>query len=706
MKQVYIVAVIFCCITSAAKADVLRIPLSKLTPQKSVDLRCVKNEYLIPIPIPERWEIKNSAASISYANSANLLGDKSQLSVRLNDRIIRQVKLNPITRNGKAYFNLPITQMKPGYNNLTFNVVQHYSNDCEQYCASDLWTTIYMDESYLDIEYTLKDVPLTLSNISDFLFDPKIYPHGNVNIITENYTSEMLTIAGIAASVAALKFDYKKVFFTSSNDIKKDYDNILIGTKGFVENFLRQKKVDIKIPGPFLKIIHTPYKNGRTDPLHGTLIISGNNQNDINVAAETLAGMTIPYPDTDEMIIKGLNPPEIPRYSGRQVLNAGEIYNFKNLDLPTRTFNGFTPMDMGLTFRLPADLLIKENKYAKIVLNFTYGAGLRNDSVLNIILNDKNVGVIHLKNKSGDYIEGYRIELPTYLFKQGLNTIKFLPFLNPDAKECDLLREDGYYLTIFENSTFYFPSMPHLAKMPRIELFMADGFPFTRHTDGQETLLYITQPDNNAIDAALNLIGLITQKNGYPLFNIKLVIEKPQNKDGEIIVLGSVNTIPQDFMDIAPLKIAKESSVPYPVFKGWGAESTFALSKQISGIGMNRGVVMEFESPYKKARSVLLLTGASTKELLLLSEALLETGVQAQMTGDLAIIDLKNPPVYNVKALSTGKKYFTARSDKFYLIDYYLYKYPYLYYSSITLLVPIISLVLFFYIKKYRKRRL
>ena len=325
---------------------------------------------------------------------------------------------------------------------------------------------------------------------------------------------------------------------------------------------------------------------------------------------------------------------------------------------------------------------------------------------MNIILNDKNVGVIHLKNKSGDYIEGYRIELPTYLFKEGLNTIKFLPFLNPDAKECDLLREDGYYLTIFENSTFYFPSMPHLAKMPRIELFMADGFPFTRHTDGQETFIYITQTDNNTIDAAFNMIGLITQKNGYPLFNIKLVLEKPKEQDGEILVLGSVNTIPQDFMDIAPLKIAKESSVPYPVSKGWETEATFALSKQISGIGMSKGVVMEFESPYKKGRTILLLTGASTKELLLLSEALLETGVQTEITGDLAIIDLKNPPVYNVKALRTGGKYFTGRFDKFYLIDYYLYKYPYLYYASIMLLVPIISLALFFYIKKYRKRRL
>ncbi len=706
VKRVLIAAVIFCCIASTANAEVLRIPLSKLTPQKSVDLRCVKSEYLIPIPVPKRWEIKNSAVSISYVNSANLLVNKSQLAVGLNDYVVGQVRLNPLVPEGKINLNLPIDQMKSGYNNLTLNVVQHYSNDCEQYCAPDLWTTINFDKSYIEIEYALKPVPQKLSDISDFLFDPKIYPHGNVNIIVEDYTSEMFTIAGIAASVVAGKFDYKKVFFTSSKDVKKGYDNILIGTKEFVENFLRQKKVDIKATGPFLKIIHTPHENGGTDPFHGMIVVSGNNLNDVRIAVETLANITIPYPGSDEMIINSLNPPEMPSYSGRQVLTADKVYNFKSLNLPTRTFHGFTPRDMSITFRLPVDFRIKQNQYAKIVLNFTYGAGLRNDSVLNIILNGKNVGGIHLKNKSGDYIEGYGIELPTYLFKQGLNTIEFFPVLNPEAKECDLLREDGYYLTIFENSTFYFSPMPHFAEMPKIELFMADGFPFTRHTDGRETFIYITQSDNNTIDAALNLIGLITQKNGYPLFRLKLVFEKPQNLDGEIIVLGSVNAIPKDFMEAAPLKIAKESSVPYPVAGAWAAESSLALSKQISGIGENRGVVMEFESPYKKARSVLLLTGASTTELLSLSEALLEPGVQAQMTGDLALIDLNNPPVYDVTALRAGKNYFTSRFDKFYLIDYYLYKYPYLYYSSIALFVPVISLALFFVLRKYRKRRM
>ncbi len=361
---------------------------------------------------------------------------------------------------------------------------------------------------------------------------------------------------------------------------------------------------------------------------------------------------------------------------------------------------------MEITFRLPADFLIKQNQYAKMVLNFSYGAGMRGDSALNVMLNDKSVRVIHLNNINGDYIERYKIELPTYLFKPGSNTIKFAPVLNPLAKECDLLRQDGYFLTIFENSTFHFPAMPHFIEMPKLELFALDGFPFTRWPDGYESMIYLTQSNYDTVNAALNLIGLMTQKNGYPLFGAEITFKKPDNWDGELIILGDIKTIPEDFAINAPLKFAKESSIPYPVVRSWDAETSFAFSKQISGIGNNTGAVMEFESPYKKGRSVLLLTGASTKELSSLSQALLEPAVQVQMAGDLMLIDLAAPPDYRVKTISAGEKYYTGKSGKISAIEYHLFKYPYIYYISVALLVLVVSLILFYMLKRYRRKRM
>jgi hypothetical protein len=137
----------------------------------------------------------------------------------------------------------------------------------------------------------------------------------------------------------------------------------------------------------------------------------------------------------------------------------------------------------------------------------------------------------------------------------------------------------------------------------------------------------------------------------------------------------------------------------------WENESSFAISKQVSSIGPNLGVIMEFQSPHKTGRSVLLMTGAGPADVLALSKALLDPGVQNKVAGDLAFIDLKDPENH-VKALSAGEKYYTGDSGILFLIDYYLYKYPHLNYILLSLAFIAASLVLFVILYRIRKKRM
>lgn len=696
---------VFCCLATTVDAEVIRVPFYKLAPAKTVNLRCTNGEYTTSIPIPERWAIKRATMSVSYVNSANLLGDRSQLVAKINGHPFAQARLNPNAPAGKMDVSIPITFFEAGYNSLSFQVAQHYTQNCEQFCAPDLWTNLNFSDSFMEIEYTLKPVPLMLSKISDFLFDSKLFPQGEVNIITEDLSPEIINIAGLTASGIARRFDYRKVFFSVSKDIKPGYDNVLLGKKDFVEAFLKRKGVETKeIVAPFLKIMYLPKEERETDQSHALLVISGHDLGHVRLAAETLANMTLPYPGTDEMEVKEFDMPDISFYGGKQVLTPDRSYKLKNLNFNTHTFEGFNPVPAEISFRLPADFFIKPNNYAALTLNFSFGAGMRNDSVLNIQLNDKNVKVIHLNNVSGDSIEGYKVELPTYLFKSGTNTITLVPYLNPIAKECDLIRPDSYFLTIFDNSTLFFPAMPSFVEMPKIELFMQDGFPFTRSPDGNGSMIYLTQSDNDTIEAALNLIGLVTQRNGYPLSGIKIGFDKLDAWKGDAIVLSDVSAIPKDLLEQAPLKPAKMSSVPYPVAGGWNGESAMALSKQFSGIGQGSGAIMEFQSPYKRGCSMLLLTAASTSDLSALSRALLDPGVRSQSTGDLVLVALSHND-YKVTALSAGEKYITRKSGKVSMIDYYIYLYPSLYYISFGLLILFISITLFYYLRNIRSRR-
>ncbi|MBM4053310.1 MAG: cellulose biosynthesis cyclic di-GMP-binding regulatory protein BcsB [Planctomycetes bacterium] len=570
-KSLFCIAVIFC-LASMAHAAVLEVPLYKLTPAKTIDLKCISAEYTIPLSVPERWEIEKTVMRFKYVNSSSLLENKSTLVVKANGYPIAQIKLSPVVPEGEVKVAIPAILLDPGYNNISFAVSQHYTDECEDPCAPDLWTTIKVDESFLRVEYSLKPVPLQLSAIPEYIFDPKIFPHGKVNFIVDGLTSEeLVNYAGIVASGIALRFDYRQVFFTLSKDIKPNVDNILLGKKEFTDDFLRKNGIELnENSGPLLKITHLPLEKTVRDPYHALITISGEDIDQVKLAAETFAIMSFPFPDSDEMKPVKFELPDVSQYSGRLMLVPDKKYTFKTLNLETYTFKGITPNPAEITFRLPPDFLVKQNQYANISLHFAYGAGMRNFSVVNVLLNGKHIRAVRLDSEYGNIVEGYNVSIPTHLFRAGTNVITFAPVLTPTmGSNCEPIPIDNLFFTLFDNSTFIFPPMPHLVELPKLELFFLNGFPFTRWPDGHESLIFIAQPTSSAIASAFNIMGSITQKNGFPLLEMKIGFRKPDEWDGEIIILGSIESIPDDLKELAPLKLTKKTSVPYPVVKSW-----------------------------------------------------------------------------------------------------------------------------------------
>jgi hypothetical protein len=290
------------------------------------------------------------------------------------------------------------------------------------------------------------------------------------------------------------------------------------------------------------------------------------------------------------------------------------------------------------------------------------------------------------------------------MFKPGTNTISFKPYLNTNRQVCDASNTDGLFVTIFGNSTLNFPTMPHFVEMPKLELFALNGFPFTRWPDGYETLVYLPQHDNGSIDTALNLIGMITQKNGFPLFGTQVVFAEPKNWTGEMLVVGEAAAIPKSIMALAPLQPSGIASVPYPVSRGWDSETSIALSKQQAGLGVGSGLLMEFESGNKKGRSVVLATAQTEKDLLALGDALLSPGIQARITGDVSLIQL-DVPGYDVTSLEAGKKYSTGDKGNISMLDAFLYANTYVFYGLIVLVLLVLSMLGYWLLRRYRVKR-
>ncbi|MBI4665421.1 MAG: cellulose biosynthesis cyclic di-GMP-binding regulatory protein BcsB [Nitrospinae bacterium] len=823
--KIAVKAVLFLLLTATmARTEVFKTPLNKLSGDWTVNLRCIIGEHGVSIPIPERWRVTKASVTFSYVNSSNLIEEISSLTVKLNDLPLAQTRLNPLNPEGRMTVALPPSQLKAGYNEVKFMAIQHFTRDCENPCSPDLWTTLNFEDSELVIEYELNPVPLKLSSMANFLFDPRIMPQGEVNVVTGKHTSDILTLAGIVASGVTRRFDYRKASLTTSGDIKPGVDNIFVGDEKALNVFLSRKGISpVKMEGPFMGIIPLPLSDealagvarkgstapsghgrvisrvtegpnlgwlsmtaGKEDPLyiaamavpgaihtgvnvffppssvlevedfanqfglslssgslntladrrakfpgersrygapspdtaplgisgaeysdptHALVIVSGKTFDHIKISSETLASMTFPFPGTASTTIKQFELPDIMLYSGKHMLVSDKIIRFKTLDFPTHTFRGLQGNPRDITFRLPPDFFIKENQYAKLVLNFAYGAGLRPDSVLNILLNGVHVRAINMDKATGDTIEGYKVEIPTYLFKPGSNTIRLAPILTPMAKECDLIQPESLFLTIFENSTIYFPPMAHFVSLPNLELFMLNGFPFTRWPDGFESLIYITKDDPALINAAMNVIGMVTQRNGYPLLGMKISLEKPDKWEGELITIGSVNTIPDEFKKGTPLTLMQETQVRYPVVDNLGGETSYAFSKQIAGLGPDSALLMESQSPFKSGRAMLTMTAMTPEDVLKLSRALFEPEAQTQINGDTAVVEFGETNL-KIATQSATEHFFVGKFGKITFLDYFFHTYHYAYYFLLGGILLISTLILYFFFKRHGARRI
>lgn len=699
---------------SAATAG---FPLTQYLPFPSLELHCVKDEQSLDIPIPSRWKINAATLNLHYTVSSSLLSSASQMVIKLNGVPVTQVKLVSVSEMAPLKVALPVKLLEPGYNKLDIQVAQHSQEkekECAP-CASDLWTSVKLNTSSIDYDYELRPVPMQLASLSEFLFDPRIAPSAGVHLVFNTADEQAAGLAAVVASGVARRFDYRRVDFTVSDTLKSGSDNVVIGTTAFVGKLLGGAAPAASADkGGYVKILPMADGSGKAggDPRHAMVLVTGNTVDETKLAAETIANLSIGYPGSDELKAVGFSMPDITAYGGRNIISADKVYDFKTLNQPTRTMAGINAQPISISFRLPADFMIKQNRSVDLALNFAYGAGMRNDSSLNVLVNNRAVRAIPLHNADGGFYENYKLEIPTYVFQPGDNTITFTPELHIVSQGCESLQVGHMFLTLFDNSTLKFPYMPHFVDMPRLELFMLNGFPFTRWPDGFEGTVYIPRPSLDALAAAMNVIGLMTQKNGFPLLNLAVTFKKPQTWRGDLIVLGDLFSLPDEIAVASPLRIGKTSHIPYPIVRSWQQEAIYSYSDQISKLGENRGLLMEFESPLQAGRSVLLLAAEDQRSLLRLSEQLLDANVQGQISGGLVLFDFGEAKT-KVTSMTVGKRYVTGKQGEVGWIDANLdrldslmFSHSPLFYGLLLIVIGLLSWVLFVQIRRYRARRL
>lgn len=240
---------------------------------------------------------------------------------------------------------------------------------CEDPSAPELWTDIELVNAVLDLEFELKQIPLRVSAVNDFLYDPKNISPGDIDLVYPELTPETMQTVALCAAGIANRYEYRTARFSTSDGIRRGTDTILVGDPEFLRSKLSRfglpDRIWKTIRGPHLSIHHLPVlvpdtapdTLSKTDPRHALVIVSGRDAKEILEASKVLSLLSMPLPDAPSVHLADLQVPPLAPHRLKNGLEPGNTYSLKALGMESFTFEGMNPVPRGITFRVPSSAL-------------------------------------------------------------------------------------------------------------------------------------------------------------------------------------------------------------------------------------------------------------------------------------------------------------------------------------------------------------
>jgi len=724
------------------------LTLSDLMPSsEQIMLRTDNSEYNLFLPLSPRIHVDKVKLHLEYTNSISLLESRSQLGVLINDIVIAQLPLKPAQAKGIVDINVPTKVLIEGYNKVTFSAQQHYTLECEDPSAPELWTQINAGTTQFEITASNKKISPQLSDLSD-LIDRRLWREYEFNVVTA--TNELedyhLNWGALTSQGVALRLDYlplqahhlrlanfrsdmavniksKSIFKNISGQAFAGRDTILIGTRTELLPYLSSDILN-KITNGYLGI----YPNGKNSE-HFILVISGTNEQEVNTSVTAFAHMNFPLPKASSMLVNDTQVSMLAKYTARTTLQEKGQYEFRQLGYNTTTLWGnkeSNRKNISLDFWIPPDLFSSDKKDVELSLHFSYGAALREDSVLNISLNGLFERAVLLNDVNGGVFRDYKLYIPVRSFGPGKNTLKFEPLLMPFISDrCEASHTSNLALTIFDDSQITLPDAKHYVSMPNIELLAKTGFPYTVSPDGSDLLLKVSEREDYTLAAAWTFAGKLGQIVGTPLYQLTMTFGIPDFSKN-IVLIGSLATLDKTLMVSSPLIFGEYNLIPYPLRNtitstktddSWwqpishlwsdfmGIEQVHAQTKsakvwQSGGLGDNV-VMTQFESALLSGKTTTVITAENSELLWQGVSHLVKPELWNNLQGDLVLWDMSSS---DLNWLAAADTYHVGEINFNHGLAYYFSKYP-VYGTLLTMLLLILLSGLIYLSLRYYKLR-
>lgn len=544
-----------------------RLPLAwfNLGDRAPIELRGVEARRNLSLPIPQRLKIEDARLDLYYTQSL-MLNPRSQLAVTLDDHVIAQMPVRPGQPELAARIQLPVHTLRTGFRALGFRAAQHYTNECEDTDAPELYSQIDVVQSILEIHAPRRPISPSLAKLTD-VFDRRLWtdrydvqlflPPRSGGVSNQHLFSaaaqvvqaiggylDFLPVSVGVQTLATIRDDASTPGrrFPGVTLGDESWDAVIVGTRNQLSPYI-SPDLARRITGGFLGIYPAD-----GDPTRAILVVSGTTEEELLQAATMLNLPGIALPDRQDVLISSVNVPSKAARS-RPVINEPGWTSFANLGFSGVTMRGRHPEPARVEFWFRREMLDPRQTYIKLQVSFSYGVGFDQKSGLNILLNGQFVKAIPLQNLQGEQVYRYQVQLPTVSLREGKNLLQLQPtVIGVDmGGPCEPIFYDNLWLSILPDSRIELPHVEDYLHVPDLGLFAAKGLPYTRSVTGADTTLLITEDTLATLSSALTLAAKLRQVNRAPLTNMRVTLNDGSGFDNNasLIVVGPESTLPE-----------------------------------------------------------------------------------------------------------------------------------------------------------------
>lgn len=542
------------------------IALKSLRPERGpIRLMGIQNSVQVNFPVSARQRLSDVDLTLYVTNSI-ALNDRSHMAVAVNGVVIGQLPFRAQHPETRAHIAIPAELLQAGYNQLTFNVAQHATENCEDPASPELWSEIDTTRSTLSYHITPQPIKPTLAELPQ-LMDKRLLGHYTLTIATAGrFDASLIEAGGLVAQTAALSRDYASLGIRHAkvpapakgskaahaiaalpDELFADGDGVLLGSRDELAPWL-DKKTYARAAEPLLAIFPFGAQGERF-----VLLVTGADNAQVWQAARTLVQAYTTLPPTAQVNIREMGAVTA---KARPTLQPATRYAFADFDFTTATRQGIHPQEMMIRFWVPADHFAYPNSKLTLSLHLAYGAGFGAQSVLNVFLNNHFEHAVRLAEPLGGVFYDYRVSVPINSLVPGWNELQFRPLLVPQRAEgrCQPIYTENLLLTLFDDSSLESADMMQLTELPDLALFGRTAFPFAGGRHNGPLQLALTGHERGTVEAAWTMLGKLAQINSAPLLEIHAVA--PEKANGNTLLVGQLDKVPAQLLKLSPLHTA------------------------------------------------------------------------------------------------------------------------------------------------------